>query len=180
MRGDGTSLVDAGLVDDYLAPLYRFAFRLAGSREDAEDLVQETFLMAHQKFHQLRDERTAFAWLLKILRSCRSRQLERKPPVVAIPMEDWIEDPRGTVELDEVDPERLAAVLAALPEEFREPLLLYYFEDFSYKEIADLMNCPIGTVMSRLSRAKACLRNELIPEHCAKDDFHTPRESKPI
>lgn len=171
MRGDGTSLDVDTLVDDHLVPLYRFAVRLSGSREDAEDLVQETFLIAHQKLHQLRDERTAFAWLLRILRSCRARQLERKPAALPLHAEDGIEDPRGSDEIDEVDPERLAAVLAALPEEFREPLLLYYFEDLSYKEIADFVECPIGTVMSRLSRAKAYLRAQLMPEHCSKNEF---------
>jgi RNA polymerase sigma-70 factor (ECF subfamily) len=65
--------------------------------------------------------------------------------------------------LPAVDPERLQEALNELPEVFRTPIILYYFEDFSYRDIADQMDLPIGTVMSRLARAKAHLRGRLLP-----------------
>jgi RNA polymerase sigma-70 factor (ECF subfamily) len=65
--------------------------------------------------------------------------------------------------LPDVDPEQVQRALSQLPEDFRTPLILYYFEDFSYRDIAEQMDLPMGTVMSRLARAKAHLRARLIP-----------------
>ncbi|HEV3145285.1 MAG TPA: sigma factor-like helix-turn-helix DNA-binding protein, partial [Gemmataceae bacterium] len=73
-------------------------------------------------------------------------------------------------ELPEVEPERLQALLQELPEGFRTPLILFYFDDFSYRDIAEQMDLPIGTVMSRLARAKAQLRQRLMPENGQRRD----------
>lgn len=162
------------LVEQYVEVLYRFAYRLTGSAADAEDLVQETFLIAHQKLHQLRDGTRALPWLLRIVRSCRSRQFHTPTFGERIPLEEIADartDPRADAGiLDEVDPERLLAILNQMPEEFREPLLLFYFEDLRYREIAEVLDCPIGTVMSRLARGKEYLRSKLVPQGC--EDRH--------
>ena len=162
------------LVERHLPTLYRFAYRLAGNREDAEDLVQETFLVAQRKISQLRDPSRALSWLFTVLRSCRSQQLKRQVRMPArsesVSVEE-LADPAlaPIVTVDELDLERLPAVLEGMPEEYRQPLLLFYFEDFKYREIAEVLDCPIGTVMSRLSRAKAYLRGRLAAVHTGHD-----------
>src|SRR5947207_2935290 len=150
------------LVDDYYEPLYRYAFRLSGSAADAEDLTQETFCKAQLQLHQLRDPARAKAWLFSILRNGylhrrRSDQNHRQVPLEAVgDLAGPLPDPPP-----EVDPARLQQALNELPEAFRTPVILFYFEDFSYRDIAEHVGVPIGTVMSRLARAKSFLRRRL-------------------
>lgn len=148
------------LVADHHTVVYRFAFRLTGTAADADDLTQQAFLLAHQKLAQLRDASRSAGWLLAIARNCFLKSRRRGP----VPTEPLLEDPIGesSRELpDWIDPERLQAALARLPDDARTILVLYFFEDCSYREIAESLDVPIGTVMSRLSRAKARLRQEL-------------------
>src|SRR5438874_8092097 len=152
------------LVQEHYAALYRYAYRLAGSATDAEDLAQETFLKAQSHLNQLRDPGRAKPWLFSILRNAylhraRSDRQERRVPLDEV---GDLAEPLPEV-LPAVDPERLQEALNELPEVFRTPIILYYFEDFSYRDIADQMDLPIGTVMSRLARAKAHLRGRLLP-----------------
>jgi RNA polymerase sigma-70 factor (ECF subfamily) len=153
------------LVQDHYQSLYRYAFRLTGSATDAEDLTQEAYCKAQLKLGQLRDPERARPWLFSILRNAylhRLRELRQGHPV---PLDSIAEvaEPQPDP-LPEVDPERLQAALNELPEAFRSVVILYYFEEFSYRDIAEQMDLPMGTVMSRLSRAKACLRQKLQPE----------------
>lgn len=174
MDGEGRSrdeeLSIGELVDLFLDPVYRFAFRLTGSSQDADDLAQETFLIAQQNLHQLRDRRAALPWLFRILRSCRARYGRRLPMEPSIEIEEIVDASEGNEDIDELDTERLFGVLGTMPDEYREPLLLYYFEELSYREIAQALECPMGTVMSRISRGKAFLRSRLVPASCAKED----------
>jgi RNA polymerase sigma-70 factor (ECF subfamily) len=150
------------LVELYYQPLYGYAFRLSGTAADAEDLTQETFCKAQLCRDQLRDPARAKAWLFRILRNLylhRLRSERGRGDRVDIDPDGL---PAETVRpLGHVDTECLQRVLGELPEVFRTPLILYYFEDFSYREIAEQMELPIGTVMSRLARAKAHLRIRL-------------------
>lgn len=151
------------LVDDHYQALYRYAFRLSGSGGDAEDLTQETFCQAQTKWSQLREPQRARAWLFSILRNAYLQRLrsERRMRLVPVTdLDDLAETPPGP--LPPVDPEQLQQALNELPEEFRTPVILFYFEDFSYREIAEQMDVALGTVMSRLARAKACLRKRLL------------------
>ncbi len=154
------------LVDDYYAALYRYAFRLSGSAADAEDLTQEAFCKAQLSYGQLRDPARARPWLFSILRNAylhrvrADRQQRRVSLEVAA---DVPEPPPDAEAVPDVDPERLQQALAELPEGFRTPVILFYFEDFSYRDIAEQMDLPIGTVMSRLARAKGHLRARLLP-----------------
>ncbi len=158
----------ADLVELYYALLYRYAYRLTGSEADAEDLTQQVFLTAQAKWDQLRDETKAKSWLFTIARNAYLKEL-RGP--VCIPSSALDELPgksdwkshgaaaeSGPFDFDQ---EQLQKVLNDLPEEFRSPIVLFYFEEFSYKEIAEQMDVPVGTIMSRLARAKACLRQRL-------------------
>jgi RNA polymerase sigma factor (sigma-70 family) len=161
-RSGATDLT--ALIVAHHASVYRYACRLCGCPNEAEDLTQQTFLIAQQKLHQLREPERAAAWLLAIVRSCFLKGLRKSRPTPAQDLEldvDQIAD--QTPELDRIDREELAAALATLPAEFRLILLMFYFEELSYQEIAGQLDIPIGTVMSRLSRAKGHLRSQLAP-----------------
>lgn len=151
------------LIEAHYESLYRYAYRLSGSVADAEDLTQETFGKALAHAHQLRDEATSRGWLFRILRNGYLHKVRDQKRHKTVPL-DSIADVAGpgsdAPDLP-VDPARLQVVLDGLDEAFRTPLILYYFEEFSYKDIAEQMGVPIGTVMSRLARAKAHLRDKL-------------------
>jgi RNA polymerase sigma-70 factor (ECF subfamily) len=151
------------LIDSHYESLFRYAVRLSGSAADAEDLTQETFGKALTRLSQLRDAERAKPWLFRILRNeyLHRKRDDRRAKVVPI---DAVNDPAVPPPDDgfEVDPQELQAALVELDETFRTPLILFYFEDFSYRDIADQMDLPIGTVMSRLARAKAYLRAKLL------------------
>ena len=147
------------LVTEHHAAVYRYAFRLTGSPVDAEDLVQQAFLLAHQRLAQLREESRAAGWLMAIVRNCFLKGKRRLRP-----SESLLDEPLASEEEefpDWVDPDQLQLALDKLPDEARIILVMYFFEDCSYKEIAEALEVPIGTVMSRLSRAKARLRQLL-------------------
>src|SRR5881392_636707 len=151
------------LVDRQYAPLYRFALSLSKSEADAADLTQQTFFLWASKGNQLRDRSKARSWLFTTL---YREFLSRRRHEVRFPK----------IELDDVREEEMsilpnvnafdsATVLQALREVeelFRAPLTLFYLEQFSYQKIADMLEVPIGTVMSRLSRGKALLRQRLL------------------
>ncbi|MGQ0635164.1 MAG: RNA polymerase sigma factor [Planctomycetaceae bacterium] len=150
----------ADLVGRHYALLYRYAYRLTGSEPDAEDLTQQTFLAAQARWEQLRDESRAKPWLFAILRNAYLKGL-REPLWLSAADLDEIAGAAPDALEGEIDNEQLQNLLNDLPEEFRSPLVLFYFEEFSYREIAEHMQVPVGTVMSRLSRAKAWLRDRL-------------------
>lgn len=161
------------LVEQFSELLYRYAYRLTGNSVDAEDLTQQTFLTAQQKLHQLRVSGAARHWLLAIMRN--SFLTSRRHAGMTHSLEG-IEESLLRDETPEplVDPNELQEALMELTEEFRSPVILFYFEDFTYQEISEHMGLPIGTVMSRLSRAKAFLRRRLSAE--AGIDKLTSRE----
>lgn len=155
----------AALVDAHYAPLYRYAYRLSGSGPEAEDLTQEAFCQAQHKLHQLRDPERAKAWLFTILRNAYLHRLRASKPERQLTPDGAAEIPdRPTEPLPLVDSAELQKALNELPEVFRTPIILYYFEDFSYKDIAEQMNVPLGTIMSRLARGKAYLRERLMDQ----------------
>lgn len=152
------------LIDAHYEALYRYAYRLSGAAADAEDLTQEAFGKALARMDQLRDPERARAWLFRILRNGYLRRVRDEKRHRLVPLDavgDLAERPGD--ETPEVEPGRLQDALNDLDEAFRTPLILYYFEDFSYRDIADQMDLPIGTVMSRLARGKAYLRSRLAP-----------------
>jgi RNA polymerase sigma-70 factor (ECF subfamily) len=158
----GSKRAAQALVDAHYVPLYRYAYRLAGSEAEAEDLTQEAFYKAQLKLSQLKDSSKAKPWLFRILRNLylhKIRQQKNQPMTFLEDMRDMPE--RAADPSVEIDSEQLQSILNELPEPFRTPIVLYYFEDFSYREIAEQMDLPIGTVMSRLARAKAHLRCRL-------------------
>ncbi len=151
------------LVDEHYVALYRYAYRLSGSAADAEDLTQEAFCKAQLNLAQLREPDRAKAWLFRILRNAYLHRVraDKQRHCVSLDSVGDVAEPLPEP-LPAVEPERLQQALNELPEVFRTPIILYYFEDFSYRAIAEQMDLPLGTVMSRLARAKAHLRARLL------------------
>ncbi|HVX13623.1 MAG TPA: RNA polymerase sigma factor [Pirellulales bacterium] len=150
------------LVSEHHAAVYRYAFRLTGAVCDAEDLTQQTFLAAHRSLRQLRSPEHGRAWLFTILRHAYAKMKSKRLPLSATPFDidlDSVPDDLPAEPL--VDQQRLQAAINELPDEFKLVLLLFYFEECSYREIAERLAVPTGTVMSRLARAKARLRTKL-------------------
>ena len=157
------------LVDQYFESVYRFAYRLSGTSHDAEDISQQAFLDAQRKLDTLRDPDKVRAWLFMIVRNLYRRRIRDRVTHGEVALEvlaDPLDENRGGGERVEqtLDSESLQEVLNELPEEFRSVLLLFYFRELSYREIAEQLDVPIGTVMSRLSRGKKQLRERISPE----------------
>jgi RNA polymerase sigma-70 factor (ECF subfamily) len=150
------------LVDRQYAPLYRFALSLAKSEADAADLTQQTFFLWASKGHQLRDRSRAKPWLFTTL---YREFLNRRRHEVRFPKVELAEAREEEMSISPnpstFDSTTLLQALYEVEEPFRAPLTLFYLEQFSYQEIADVLSVPIGTVMSRLSRGKALLRKRL-------------------
>ncbi|NLX55174.1 MAG: sigma-70 family RNA polymerase sigma factor [Planctomycetaceae bacterium] len=139
--------------------VYRYAYRLTGMAADAEDLTQQAFLVAQRKLDQIREPEKADRWLFAVVRNCFLKSRRRRRPTVETSLEVRIEDIAvESVADDPVDRELLDRALEELPDEHRLVVVMFYFEDLSYKQIAQEMGVPIGTVMSRLARAKQKLR----------------------
>jgi RNA polymerase sigma factor (sigma-70 family) len=157
---DRVEPLDIGqLVADHHQPLYRYAYRLSGSIADAEDLTQQVFLIAQQKIHQVRDAECQRGWLFTVLRNCYSKSFRGRLPTVGAEF-DMDSVPAAVVDRP-VDTEQLQTALNALSDEFKIVVLMFYFEQRSYRDISALLEIPLGTVMSRLARGKSHLRRLL-------------------
>lgn len=148
----------------HLHDLYRAAMAMFRNPAEAEDVVQEVFFEAWRSFSRFEPGTNCRAWLFKILMhkaSHHRRKWFRR--MKEAPLDDVLEN---TVEAipsipDGLTDEVLLGALGRLPDAFRDILILADVQEFAYKEIADIQQVPIGTVMSRLSRARAALRREL-------------------
>lgn len=154
-----------------LDQMYGAALRLTRNPSDAEDLLQETFSKAFTSFHQYESGTNIKAWLYRILNTTfinLYRKNQRQPQISAYEVEEW-QAPPATEGLRAADVEALTRIpsrdvqraLEDLPEDFRLAVYLFDVEGFSYKEIAEIMQTPVGTVMSRLHRGRKLLREAL-------------------
>jgi len=144
----------------HLDAAYNLARWLSRSPADADDIVQDAMLRAFRAFDGFRGG-DAKAWILTIVRNCwrSAGTASKRRGHTSLEDETLIadDDPEGTA-IQAGTRRRLDSLVAGLPEEFREVLILREMEDLSYREIADITGAPIGTVMSRLARARALLR----------------------
>src|SRR5690242_13275495 len=155
--------------------VYRVARHLAGSREDADDLVQDTYARAFRSWRQYTPGTNLRAWLLRILTNLnidRGRRQQRAPQMTPLETNDYyLYDKLSATEDGEVtDEDRLverlsqddiAPALSAVPHDFRDVLVLVDLGDFSYADAAQILDIPVGTVMSRLHRGRRILKREL-------------------
>jgi RNA polymerase sigma-70 factor, ECF subfamily len=161
-----------------LGPAYGTALHLTRNKDDAEDLVQEAVVRAFRSFHTFEEGTNFKAWFFRILTNLylnKYRQQQRQPEIVDLEdapdlylysqtrREGWnpqAEDPAGLV-MRKLDTEQVAAAIDSLPEEYRTVCALYFMEEFAYQEIAEMLDCPIGTVRSRLHRGRKMLQKTL-------------------
>jgi len=151
--------------------LFRAAYFHTGNREDAQDLVQESFRLAQQSYEKFRGDSTFYTWLYGIFRNVLKNSQRRKMLFVSkigSLVEDQEADDRAAAPDNPytllVKSEQYHAVhnaVSELPEAYREALFLRHFEDFSYDEIARILGCPAGTVKSRIFKARMLLRKKL-------------------
>lgn len=145
---------------------YRMAMRLTRNQADAEDLVQDAAFRAHRGFASFTPGSNFRAWFLRILVNCHYSRLrrERSRPVTDLYLSRWSEagfptrgpDPAAQL-LDKLGAQRIVDAVNLLPEEYRTVSTLYFMDDLSYKEIARVLQCPVGTVRSRLHRGRKLL-----------------------
>jgi RNA polymerase sigma-70 factor, ECF subfamily len=153
-------------INEYLNSLYSYALVLSRNRSEAEDLVQETCLRAIRAMERLRPDSNAKSWLFTILRNIWLNELRHRrtaPQMVELDPDansanqaDGAQDPLAAY-LSYVEREQVRMAIRQLPVESREIILLREYEELSYQDIAIMLRCPVGTVMSRLARARSKL-----------------------
>lgn len=152
------------IVDAHYTGLYRFAFSMCRRESTAQDLVQQTYLQWARKGHTLKDYTKVKTWLFTTLyrewlatarKEKRFEVVEFEPDIHGAPGDE------AETETPIVDHAVLQKALDELDVNYRAPLVLFYLKEFSYREIAETLDLPVGTVMSRLSRAKDALRKVL-------------------
>ena len=150
-------------VNSFYEPLYGFAYSLSGNENDACELTQETFARLVAKSGQVRDEAKVKSWLFttlyRVFLGWKAR--ERRLPHLEISSVEHELPPIAAELVDIMERDTVREALLKIDERYRVPLTLYYLEEHSYEEIAELLEIPIGTVMSRLSRAKRLMRESL-------------------
>ena len=158
---DSTNLSFDEIVSAYYQPLYRFGYSLAKNEHEAGDLAQQTFFIYAEKGSALRDKSKVKSWLFTTLYREFLRR-KRKDSRMDSYEPEMLEVVGGTVEPHirrSMDANLAVEALEEVDDVYRQPLALFYLKDLSYKEIADILDVPIGTIMSRLSRGKAQLRD---------------------
>jgi RNA polymerase sigma-70 factor (ECF subfamily) len=154
---------------EFLDGLYSYALILTRNHAEAEDLVQETYIRAISAMRKLRADSNIKSWLFTILRNVWFNQLRKwrnGPQIIAIEdgVANSITEPSKDghdLYVSKIEAEQVRAAIQELPVAFREIILLREYEELSYHEIACVLNCPIGTVMSRLGIARGKLRTLL-------------------
>lgn len=161
------------LIYPHIKFLYNMALRYSGNTYDAEDMVQESLSIAFTNFHQLRDDTKCKSWLFTILRNVYLKELRasnRKQTFETDERENYISHLEtaaaslNTAQMlaKKVEESQIQEIVKNLPEKYKTPILLFYMEDMSYQEISEYLQVPVGTVMSRLSRAKDMLKKVML------------------
>lgn len=153
--------------------LYNVALKYTGNRYDAEDLVQETLYAAYRHFHQLREKAKFKSWIFTILRNGYLKSQHNKSKIQIDEFDEGtdyverLEKAVGNLDFEaayekKVELETIQMLMNKIPEKYKTILILYFTEENSYQEIAGLLDIPIGTVMSRLARAKKIMKKAIL------------------
>lgn len=148
----------------YFNTIYNSAYRMTGNKADAEDLVQDVFLSAYKSFHQFEGGTNCRAWLFKILKNTfinKIKKAGRETKQVHELRNSGVREFNSSTPVDKGLDETIQNALNRLPEEFRVAIVLCDVEGFSYQEISEIMECPVGTVRSRISRGRQLLAEDL-------------------
>lgn len=180
----------------FASPLYSAALRYTRNQQDAEDLVQDTFAKAFNSFHQFEPGTNLKAWLYRILTTTfinTYRKDQRRPQISDGEVEDWqifeaashTSDQGKSAEdvvLENIPDGDVKEALSAIPEDFRMAVYYADVEGYSYKEIAEIVGVPTGTVMSRLHRGRKLLRESLAEYALSRgiDSSHEPSETQKV
>lgn len=150
-------------VEQFYEALYKFAFGLAGNESDAADLTQDTYRVLLTKGHAIRDARSVKSWLFTTLyrQFLGRRRHATRFPATPVESAEWELPTITPSHADDLDGSFVVAALQQLEEKYRAPLAMFYLEELSYKEMAEVLGLPIGTIMSRMSRGKEILRRRL-------------------
>jgi RNA polymerase sigma-70 factor, ECF subfamily len=153
-----------GLVSRYYRPLFQFSFSLTRNESEARDLTQQTFLVWGTKGHQLRDASKVKTWLFSTLHHefLKSRRRQTRFPHYEL---EQVSDELPVVSpsmVDQMDAKTVVEALGRVDDVYQAPLALFYMEEHSYKEIAEILEVPLGTVESRIARGKAQLQKILL------------------
>lgn len=173
---EGDQAAFAELVERYHKKVYNLAYRMLGHGEDARDLTQEVFLKAYFALPDFRGDCTFATWLYRITTNLCLDSLRRRREQVAFSLDEPLQTEKGTLarqlQADEEGPEAIVErrefqflvqqLIATLPPEQRLVLILRELQGLSYEEIALIMQCSLGTVKSRLSRARNALKEKLL------------------
>lgn len=171
------------LIEQHSDVLYSTALRMTGSHQDSEDLLQVTFLKAFTAFTRLKDKTNLKAWLFKIMTNTfinNYRQSHRRPNHISsdeCELENW--EPTDTRDVSELISEmhseklefaegNVKRAVESVPAHFRNVFLLITLGDLTYQEVANILDCPLGTVMSRLHRARIMIREKLLQKNTDK------------
>ena len=151
------------LVEQYYRPLYQFAFSLTQSESDACDLTQQTFYIWATKGHQLRDVSKVKSWLFTTLHRefLESRRRQTRFPHYELSQVDEELPAISPARVNQLDSAQLLVALQQIDAVYHAPVALFYLEDYAYKEIAEILSIPMGTVKSRISRGIAQLQQAL-------------------
>src|SRR3989338_5184397 len=175
----------------HLKFIYNMALRLSGNEYDAEDLTQETFYIAFKKFHQLKDEDKCRNWLFSIMRNLYLKEVERKGNFRELNLDDegeYLQNLEIVAAkkysenelIKKTDKQDIQLILDRIPEKYKLPFLLFYMDNRSYKEIAETLNIPIGTVMSRISRGRDFVKNMMLKNLVVSEANLIANETKVI
>lgn len=154
------------IVSEHYEALYRFALSLTRAEADARDLTQHTFYIWATKGHQLRDFAKVKAWLYTTLHRAFLQARRRQGRFPEQELDDAIEQSSADAPVlaDQVDAFQVLPALAKVDEKYQAAVALFYLEDYAYKDIAAILDVPIGTVKSRIARGIAQLREILLPD----------------
>jgi RNA polymerase sigma-70 factor (ECF subfamily) len=172
-HGNGTSVESENVVEQYYRPLYQFAFSLTRSEADACDLTQHTFYTWKLKGEQLRDATKVKAWLFTTLHRAflQTRRKESRFPHFELELVDSELPSISPQEVSRLDCDEVMGALEEVDDIFRTPLTLFYLQDCPYKEIASMLDIPLGTVKSRIARGIMQLQKLLTGEVCRDQEL---------